>query len=108
MGHHQRCPQGSVYSSSSSTCFKAITSKKIWSQASRFCEYNGGNLAQPRDNRSITSVLEAINLQASDEVFYIGAKERVEVIGAGISGNSQGSAGKRIAITTKSKKKQNK
>ena len=86
--HHQRCPQGSVYSSSSSTCLKAFTSKKIWSEASRHCQYSGGHLAQPRDNRSTQAVLEAINLQASSEEFYLGAKESVEIKGAGISGNS--------------------
>ena len=43
-------------------------------------------------------LLEAIALQAASEDFYIGAKERVEEMGAGISDNNQGSAGKRIGI----------
>ena len=91
--HHQHCPQGSVYSFSSSTCYEAFISKKIWSQASRHCQNSGGHLAQPRDKRSIQEVLEAINLQATSEDFWIGAKERVETTGAGISG----SAGTRIS-----------
>ena len=33
-------------------------------------------------------MIEAINIQDSGEEFYLGAKERVEQMGAGISGNS--------------------
>ena len=34
-------------------------------------------------------MIEAINIQASGEDFYIGAKQKVEEKGAGISGNSE-------------------
>ena len=34
------------------------------------------------------NIIEAINIQASGEDFYLGAKQRVKMVGAGISGNS--------------------
>ena len=83
--HHQQCPQGWVYSSSSSMCLKAFTVSKIWSYASRFCHNGGGLLVQPESHMSIHKVIEAINLQAANEEYWIGGKEKVDISGAGIS-----------------------
>ena len=74
--HHQHCPQGWVYSATSSSCLKAFNQEKPWKFAKSFCENGGGILAQPKSTSTIQTVLEAINLQAVGGVFWVGGKER--------------------------------
>ena len=66
-------------------CLKAFTVSKIWSYASRFCHSGGGLLVEPQSHMSIHNVIEAMNLQAANEEYWIGGKEKVDVNGAGIS-----------------------
>ena len=73
--NHNHCDQGWVYSSSSSKCYKAFTQSKIWNYAKSFCENGNGNLAQAKSNNSITSVLEAIHLQAGNGQYWMGGYE---------------------------------
>ena len=72
--HHQQCPQGWVFSSASSTCFKAFNQQKPWSFAKSFCENGGGLLAQPKTSSSIQAVLDAINLQGEGGVYWLGGQ----------------------------------
>ena len=72
--HHQQCPQGWVYSSASSACFKAFNQQKPWSFAKSFCENGGGLLAQPKTSSSIQAVLDAINLQGEGGVYWLGGQ----------------------------------
>ena len=73
--HHQSCPQGWVYSASSSSCFKAFNLRKTWSYANSFCQSGGGRLAQTKS--SIQGVLEGINLLQEAGLFWVGGKETV-------------------------------
>ena len=72
--HHQQCPQGWVYSETSHTCFKAFNHEKAWTYAKSFCQNGGGLLAQPSSALKIQKVLEAINFQAVNGLFWIGGK----------------------------------
>ena len=73
--NHQFCPQGWIFSSSSSTCLKSFDERKPWIRASRFCQNGGGQLAQPKATSSIQAVLEAVHMMTMDGRFWIGGKE---------------------------------
>ena len=77
--HHQHCPQGWVYSSSSSKCYRAFSNSKPWKYAARYCQSGGGNLAEPKNEAGIYGVLEAINSLAASGVYWLGgAKKSLE------------------------------
>ena len=74
--HHNHCPQGWIYSSSS--CFKAFSQDKPWEYASRFCLDGGGYLGQPKSNRSLYASIEAMNLVASESderEYWLGSRD---------------------------------
>ena len=73
--HNQHCPQGWVYSESSSTCFRAYTNPKPWKFAVRFCESGGGYLAQPQSTDTMYAAMEAINLLGGNGKYWLGGEE---------------------------------
>ena len=73
--HNQHCPQGWVYSESSSTCFRAYTNPKPWKFAVSFCESGGGYLAQPQSTDTMYAAMEAINLLGGNGKYWLGGEE---------------------------------
>ena len=80
--NQQHCPQGWVFSASSSTCLKSYDQRKPWKYAAKFCEDGGGRLAQPTSTASIQTVLESINMVATEGQYWLGAREN----GTGVGG----------------------
>ena len=75
--HHEHCPQGWVYSTESSTCYRSFDEVKPWKYAVSYCDHGGGRLAQAKHSSSLQTVLEAINLVAPAGEYWLGGKEKV-------------------------------
>ena len=76
--HYQHCPQGWVYSETSSSCLKTFNQEKPWSFAKIFCENGGGILAQPKTISTIQTVLEAVVLLGAGGLHWLGGQQSGE------------------------------
>ena len=85
--HHQQCPQGWVYSATSSSCLKAFNQMKPWNFSKSFCENGGGVLAQPKSTLTIQTALEAINLLGVGGMFWLGPQEIGDIMSQNFPSN---------------------
>ena len=79
--NHQICPQTWVWSQKDKRCYKAIKSKKNWTDAATGCTNEKAILTEPGSYSALSAMLESINLNLGklrEEVWIGGRKEEGE------------------------------